>query len=134
MSLSKEKWREISEPPVWKLPETYILCYFLGEKTNYIEDIERLAQKNNSTIIDIRDRGSEHYLTGPVEFLYLIDNADLVCTDSFHGSAFSLIFNTSFRVFNRIDSYKNMSSRLSTLLDTFDCEHAVCNEAWNVFY
>ena len=124
MSLSQDEWLEISEPPIWKLPEAYILCYFLGKKTNYIKNIEKIAQRNNLKIVDIMDRKSERFLTGPAEFIYLINNADFVCTDSFHGSAFSLIFNKPFQVFDREGKRNNMSSRLSTLLDIFDCRFA----------
>ena len=33
---------------------------------------------------------------GPGEFLYFIDHADFIVTDSFHGVAFSLIFQKQF--------------------------------------
>lgn len=56
---------------------------------------------------------------GPSEFIYLISNSEFVFTDSFHGTAFSIIFNKSFIVFQRNNSY-DMSSRIITVLNKFD--------------
>ena len=39
------------------------------------------------------------YDAGPEEFLWLIKNAELICTNSFHAVAFSLIMNKKFWVF-----------------------------------
>ena len=59
---------------------------------------------------------------GPREFLYLIDHADLVLTDSFHACVFSFIFGKPFRVYPREGKETNMLSRINTLLKTFSLE------------
>ena len=41
------------------------------------------------------------YTSGPREFIGLIQNAELIVTDSFHASVFSMIFETLFYVFKR---------------------------------
>lgn len=41
------------------------------------------------------------YTSGPREFIGLIQNAELIVTDSFHASVFSMIFETPFYVFKR---------------------------------
>lgn len=125
MTLTEDEWLEVSKEPVWTVPKGYILCYFLGKKEGYIADVRDYAAKNHLEIIDVMDRASIHYLTGPSEFIYLLKNAEYVCTDSFHACVFSLIFNTPFRVFKRVDQFKDMSTRLVTLLETFDCSYAV---------
>ena len=58
--------------------------------------------------------------TGPAEFIWLIENADLVCTDSFHASVFSILLNSPFIVFTRDFQYGDMSSRLDSLLRKFN--------------
>ena len=58
--------------------------------------------------------------THPVQYQSFLHSA-CVCTDSFHGTVFSLIFHTPFVVFERRDNFKTMSSRLSTLLTLFNC-------------
>ena len=127
MSLSRKEWCEVSKPPRMQLPNSYVLCYLLGDKTIYQKQIEKYSKHNNLTIIDIMDKKMEYYLSGPSEFLHLVNNADFICTDSFHGCVFSLIFNKPFQAFERIGKGNNMSSRISTLLDTFDCDHARCD-------
>ena len=58
------------------------------------------------------------YKTGLAEFLWLIDNASVMLTDSFHGSVFSVLMDTPFHDFDREDTIGEMSSRIDTLLNT----------------
>ena len=51
--------------------------------------------------------------TSPNEFLSLIHNADLVLTNSFHGTVFSLIYQKDFFAFPRGE----MNSRIKNLLE-----------------
>lgn len=46
----------------------------------------------------------------------------MVCTDSYHGSIFSIIYNKPFVVFDREDNIVNMNSRLETLLSKFQLQ------------
>lgn len=61
---------------------------------------------------------------GPNEFLYLFSHADYVITDSFHGTAFSLIFQKPF--ITCIQSKESQDSRVTDLLDEIGAiDHAV---------
>lgn len=53
---------------------------------------------------------------GPIDFLNLIYNADLVLTDSFHGTAYSINFRKNFFVYQ---SNKNRDPRKKNLLNKF---------------
>ena len=53
---------------------------------------------------------------GPKEFLTLIDRATLVCTDSFHATAFSAIFHKQFYVFERNYVSTKQSARITEFL------------------
>ena len=65
--------------------DKYILNYFLGELSEQRKnEIERIAKENDCEIINILDKNGPYYETGPSEFLYLEQNAFLICTDSFH--------------------------------------------------
>ena len=122
MCVSKEDWDAIIEKPDFIDGQDYVLTYFLGNETNkYRRYIENYAKKNNLKVIDVYDlRKPQYYCVDPAEFLYLIKNAKAVFTDSFHGSVFSIIFETPFVVFDRIsDGGNSMGSRLQTLLKTF---------------
>lgn len=65
---------------------------------------------------EIVTNGEENCFTVE-EWLSLIHNSDLVVTDSFHCTAFCLLFNTSFYSVNILGS--GMNDRLNTLLSEF---------------
>lgn len=123
MMLTSKAWQEISRKPVFVNDnEKYLLVYLLGNDVrNTKSEIQRIAEKKNLKIIDIFDSDNkDFYLTDPGEFLYLIKNVQMVCTDSFHGCVFSILFHKEFICFDRIGSNaENMENRLSTLLQNF---------------
>lgn len=124
MLLSSNQWNEVSKRPrqLKNLKfKKYILNYFLGELSEEWEsEIKKVAKENNCEIINILDKDSPFYQTGPSEFLYLEKNAFLICTDSFHSSVFSIIYDTPFIVFERKQrGLVSMNSRIDTLLSKF---------------
>lgn len=58
------------------------------------------------------------YNVGPSEFINLISNAQFVCTDSFHGTCFSILHHKNFYTFNRFNSANTQSTntRIDSLL------------------
>lgn len=127
---NKEEWMDIQEKEAI-IKEKYILCYFLGNSIEYRKFAERLKEKTGCKIISINHcdeyvkysdvfADETPYDIGPAEFLNLIRNAEYVCTDSFHGTVFSLINNVKFFVFRRYNKKSKVStnSRLDSLLET----------------
>ena len=116
LMLEKNDWISIMKKPEFHNERNpYMLVYFLGGKTKEFEkDILELGKKLNLIIIDIYDKNSIYYSCGPKEFIYLVYNASLILTDSFHGSVFSYIFDKPFKIFVRKDT-NSMNSRLITL-------------------
>lgn len=114
-----EHWKKC-EKKVKGVPEQYILVYILQKDEKGIkEKIEKIAQRENLPIINIFDKSTpEYYAYDPFEFLWLIEHAKLVCTDSFHASVFSILLGTPFVVFGRA----GMNSRITTLLGKFNLE------------
>lgn len=131
MLVSADKWNNVMRKPKnWdKLKnKKYIFNFFLGKQSDKIKlEIEKIAKENNCEIINIRDENDMFYLSGPSEFLYLINNASLICTNSFHASVFSILFNKPFVVFDRDHSKCKMNSRLDTLLKKFNIEDRWCD-------
>lgn len=120
MLLTAEEWDKVSKKPEQLKEDRYILNYFLGSLSEERKkEIERIAKENNCKIINILDKNSPFYKTGPSEFLYLEKNAFLICTDSFHSSVFAILYNRPFIVFDREGSETKMNSRLETLLNKF---------------
>ena len=119
--LTKQEWMQIqTEEPIIK--DKYILCYFLGNNIEHRKFAERLKAKTGCKIVSL-NHADEYvkysdvfadetpYDIGPAEWINLIRNAEYVCTDSFHGTVFSLINNTKFYTFER---YSNKNSKVST--------------------
>lgn len=120
LMLSAQEWGEIAQMPKCQMPEKYLLAYFLGDVSKEREEaIKKYADAYNLEIVMLHDKKKKMiYSSGPREFLGLIKNATVVCTDSFHGTVFSSIFNVPFWAFSReslLDIVKNMESRIVSL-------------------
>ena len=120
--LSRADW-DIVATKIKGLPSKYILLHLIGTLSNEREKlIKQMADKNNLSIINLSDIRSKYYASGPAEWLSLIKNAELVCTDSFHSIVFSIIYNKNFVVYDREDHFENMSSRITCILKKFELE------------
>lgn len=119
-------WDKYLEEPAISLPAQYCLCYCLGAKKD-LDSIKRFCAKLGLKLIDLMsDR--EYFTLGPSEFLYLIKNANLVITDSYHGTIFSYIFNVPFLNVVREGSSVNMNSRFDTLYKKFGINPRIMGE------
>lgn len=119
--LTKQEWMEIQQKERI-IKDKYILCYFLGNNIEHRKFAERLKEKTGYKIVSL-NHADEYvkysdifadetpYNIGPAEWINLIRNAEYVCTDSFHGTVFSIINNTKFFTFER---YSNKNSKVST--------------------
>lgn len=121
MLLTVDEWRQIEKKPKYKVKQKYILVYFLGKFDFYRQDIKEFAIRNDLQIINIFDIEDEkHYCTSPEEFIWLVENAMIIFTDSFHACVFSILFHKSFKVFRRKEiGFEDMFDRVESLLNTF---------------
>ena len=121
MLVTAEDWRSIARKPSWlKGGEQLLVTYFLGKRPDSV--IESIARENGLQIVNMLDeRVFEHYAIAPEEWLWLIDHARFMYTDSFHGTVFSILFRTPFVVTERVDAgcASKMTSRIDTLLAKF---------------
>lgn len=124
--LSASEWDEFAGVNDTKqINSKYILCYFLNTIKTYwdfVQDISRrlslpvrIIQFTDEKISDIDQIPFD---VGPSEFVSLIKNATYVCTDSFHGLCFSIIYNRPFTVFKRFkdNDVRNINSRITHLI------------------
>ena len=127
--LTKDEWHEESSKER-KYDEKYILCYFLGNNIEHRKFAERLRKKTGYKIVSLNHadeyvKYSDEFCDyapfdiGPREWISLIENAEYVCTDSFHGTVFSILFNKMFFDFRRHNNKSKVStnSRIDSLLD-----------------
>ena len=100
--LSKEEWRE-KEEKYKGIPEKYVLIYkFADNDKKMTQFAYDYAKRNNCEIVIVQsslknaDGAKVVRDASPGEFLWLIDNAQCVVTNSFHGTAFSILFGKEF--------------------------------------
>lgn len=134
MLLSKEEWEEFSGAEKL-IKEKYIFAYFLGHQRKQREEVEKLKVATGLKIVTLRHLDEfvpedesfgdyAPYKIGPKEFVNLIKNAEYVCTDSFHGSVFSSLFQKQFMTFSRYAENASVSknSRIVSLLQNLGLE------------
>ena len=123
------EWRH-HEKEITGLPLKYVLVYsLLGYEETY-RTAEIISKEKGLPIIEILGRNIDWLDThkhtkiataGPREFIYAIDKASYVVTDSFHGTAFSIIFSKKFLVI----PHKTRGSRMIELLEKFDLQRCI---------
>lgn len=124
--LSESKWKMMADKAEEKVTEQkYILIYPMGDGLNVISTAQKLSKETGLPIYSIsktiRSQGVTRQFNGytPYEFLHLIQNAQYVVTNSFHGTSFSIIFKKNFWAC----SIGNTSSRITSLLQSLDLSH-----------
>ena len=124
--LEKEIWNQKAVPPN---DTNYILIYKLEDNEEILTDADFISKKtNNKKIIEIVYNISfkRIYLykhkyriaISPREFIGYFIKADYVLTNSFHGTAFSIIFEKNFFSYK----LKKRQSRITDLLSILNLE------------
>lgn len=119
--LDKCFWEKISLKV--SLPSKYVLCYLMEFSEVLIRHTYQIAEKYKLSPIFISPsgtyfRGKKLKMLGPTEFIYSLYNAQYICTNSFHGTAFSIIFNKNFA----IAKHTRLNSRISSLINLVNLE------------
>lgn len=140
MLLTKQEWEDFSQPSKHKIKEPYIFCYFLGERKDIRKRAIELQEKTGYKIVAMRhvdkylsvDKAFGDYAPydiSPVDFVNLLSNAEIVLTDSFHGTIFSIIMEKKFVTFYRVNPSSKASthSRIDSLLKRFGLESRIDN-------
>lgn len=130
--LNGDDWNKVcSEYP--GLPERYVAVYeltpspYLREVAKSISEILlcpvvricKSASSEDTEAINVMD-------AGPSEFLSILQNAQFVVTNSFHGTAFSVNFNKPF--YTITPQRKNNNSRQVNLLSLLGLENRILKE------
>lgn len=115
MLLCKEDWEAfVEDVPEKRIPKhKYLLTYFLGPEKEYKQKVKEIAEHFGLKIININTLGDKYFDVDSKVFVSLIKNATLVCTNSFHGHALSIILEKPLVSF---PSVKSKNSRIKTLL------------------
>ena len=133
--LSNEQWECIL--PTKNHTDRYLLVYDSEHTLKLKEFAQYIAQKLNLKIfnvsafrLDYADK--DFWISSPLEFVSLIRGAEYVISNSFHASAFSLIFEKDFCVVNRSEG---INERMKSLLDSYGIgERLVTDYSDSVLY
>lgn len=147
MLLTRDEWDEISQSSKFiHNQDKYILCYFLGTNKWHREFARKLADITAMKIIalpccdqyvryDTNGYADETpYDITPQDFIRLIRNAEYICTDSFHGTIFSLIYGKKSLLFRRFSGKWTLSTntRLESIAERMHIQERFVNPDDNI--
>lgn len=140
--LGAEHWRAKLSPVNELAGKRYLFVYLLGGTDAIRGQIKAIARKAGLEIVYIphihftyqkRDASfadHEVYEAGPWEFLWLIEHAECVITDSFHCTLFSILFEKHFWSIDRGERKgASTNNRLQALLGEVGLEHRFADPA-----
>ena len=125
--ISREQWKKLMKPTL--MNQKYILLFTLQYREELLDFCREVrAHKENITIVYLCTRFPQiinkdidclfEDNAGIGEFLTYIANAELVVTDSFHGTVFSLILQSK-NFLTYVNISNDRSSRVLDLLEHF---------------
>lgn len=109
--LSKDEWKKLENNIIkdFGLENGYILVYSMEKNPLILETAEKLKKYLNKPIVVIyssygittqieilKSKNINIPVAGPQEFVTLFVGADCIVTNSFHGTAFSIVFDKPF--------------------------------------
>ena len=104
--LPKEEWEQFADDTV--KADRYLLVYDFMDSPKVRMEAQRIAAAQNLKIYSIGDKrlryADKNYVyASPQTFLALIRHASHLVSNSFHGTAFAMIFGVPYSVINRED-------------------------------
>ncbi len=125
--LGQKDWEKYLKPV--KIPKHYLLLFNLF-RTNETKSLaKQKAKQLNLPIVEITGAVNPYKFQclqtlDAFEFIFLIKNADFVVTSSFHGTAFSVIFEKQFFA----TGMRNNSDRVASLLKIIGIEERLISD------
>ena len=138
--LEPSQWKSLIVHP--KVSESYILLFTLNYCQELLDFCCRIRRESGKELVYLclcqpNLDGSEQYTAvdsaSPQEFLGYIANADMVVTNSFHGTVFSLILDAG-NVFSYIPSSQKRGRRITDLLATYHLSDHVLHDDLSISY
>lgn len=125
-------WDALADDAQISVDEPYVLIYAFENGDSVYECARKIARQKGLTMVAINykaDGRCEDMLQltdcGPKDFVRLIRDAQFVCTTSFHGTAFSVVFKKDFYCFG----HPKYSQRNLDLLEAIGLQDRMLDEA-----
>lgn len=125
--LTRKEWSGLAISA--KSKSDYIFIYALAAEEELLFIANKIKKETGYQIICVRPNSRNFldvdkvlYGCSPLEIIGLFENASYIVTDSFHGTAFSIIFDKPFNVFI---SRPEVSTRIFSLLELVDLHEKI---------
>lgn len=137
--LSKDEWKKLENNIIkdFNLKNGYILVYSMEKNSLIMEMAEKLNKYLNKPIVVmhssyglktqieiIKSKNINILIGGPQEFVTLFANASCIVTNSFHGTAFSIVFDKPFLSV----PHSTRNTRLQSLLELLKLKQRFINK------
>lgn len=140
--LSRDQWLDIAFPIEVEKP--YILMFSLGMNIAMIEFSRRMSKESGLPLIIICESKDKEEIkklsmmpevkwVGPQQLINYIAKAEIVFTQSFHGTAMSIILKTN-NFFTYISPNNNRSSRIRSLMEILNINNHILDGTLNFHY
>lgn len=136
MLLTPKEWDKLASQSKLKIGYNYILVYVLTymvgdiypEINKIIDYVQKILGYRVIYLVGRKEdlmRPNSRLIKscGPADFVYLFKNAEFVITSSFHGAAFSLIYNKP--LFGIVNKEMPQDSRIQSLLEVMGAENSI---------
>jgi hypothetical protein len=123
MLFDKSYWQSLAIKP--DLKKKYIFCFSLINNEELIGFASTFCENNNLVLVSLSEKSKKYgdlefvnaSDSGPKEWLGWIENAELIITDSFHGTLFSILFQKPFYSYIKKDNKEtNLGTRIENIL------------------
>jgi hypothetical protein len=123
MLFDNSYWQSLAIKP--DLKKKYIFCFSLINNEELIGFASTFCENNNLVLVSLSEKSKKYgdlefvnaSDSGPKEWLGWIENAELIITDSFHGTLFSILFQKPFYSYIKKDNKEtNLGTRIENIL------------------
>lgn len=143
--LRRNDWETLRSEATIKISEPYLFCYLLGKSPDHRKRIKDYAKCKGLKIVNIQHFAGyckadvsfadyNLYEASPQDFIRLISEANYVCTDSFHCTAFSVQYHKDFSVFHRFKKSDKASTntRIYSILEQLGLQNRIVEDGDDV--
>lgn len=127
--LKEEEWKSVMKKRLYE--GKYVLVYLIQEDVNVLKCAEEYARKNGFKLINNKKSLEFILHNSPDEFLSWVYYSECVFTNSFHGTAFSLIFGKDLGADIELKN-GGINSRVYELLKKSYAEECIINKGISV--
>ena len=130
--LDSKKWSEIAISP--SLKEPYIFVYATHLNDTILSFLNKLKAVTNLRVVWAVAGPKQAIKRGifkvqkPDEWLGLLENAEYVVTNSFHATAFSVLFHKKFYTVVYGDKAKGINVRMNDFLNSMELENRIFSD------